>query len=139
MVEITREKLHAYMDDALGEVEMAEVEKALRQSEELRGELERVRDERGRGEHSLGGVWRRQRLTCPTREQLGGYLLRALDPRLAAYIDFHLKTIECPSCLANLDDLRSLQESDGRQARARQKRIFESSRGLLGDSSRPGG
>ena len=81
MPEISRELLQGYLDDALDEEETAQVEKALRDSEALRRHLRLVMQERDRGEHSLGAIWRRERITCPSREQLGSYLLQAL-PRV---------------------------------------------------------
>ena len=54
------------------------------------------------GEHSVGAIWRRQRLSCPPREQLGSYLLGVLDDDVQNYIQFHLQTIGCAFCLANL-------------------------------------
>ena len=79
MNQIPREQLHAYLDDALDDTETAQVEKVLRESEALRRLLRSIMQERDRGEHSIGAVWRRERLSCPTREQLGSYLLQALD------------------------------------------------------------
>src|SRR5437764_2089055 len=71
MSDITREQLHAYLDDALTDAETARVEQALRDSEPLRRSLRQALQERDRGEHSLGAVWRRERLTCPTRSSWG--------------------------------------------------------------------
>src|SRR5437773_5496195 len=82
MTEITRNTLRAYIDDALTDAETARVEHALRDSDTLRDDLRLVMQERDRGDHSVGAVWRRARLTCPAREQLGSYLLEALDPEL---------------------------------------------------------
>src|SRR5947209_17797300 len=110
MSEITREQLHAYLDDALTDAETARVEQALRDSEPLRRALGQAMQERDRGEHSLGAVWRRERLTCPGREQLGSYLLGVLDEGHQDYIDFHLNTVGCAYCNANLADLRALQQ-----------------------------
>src|SRR5215211_2562159 len=59
MSEITREQLHAYLDDALSDAETARVEQALRDSEVLRRSLRQAMQERDRGEHSLGAIWRR--------------------------------------------------------------------------------
>ena len=129
--EITREQLHAYLDDALSETESARVERALRDSEALQGRLRLVMQERDRGEHSLGAIWRRQRLSCPTREQLGSYLLDVLDEELLAYVRFHLETVGCPYCVANLADLKALQQEPADRARQRRQRIFESSAGYL--------
>jgi hypothetical protein len=90
--------------------------------------------ERDRGEHSLGAIWRRSRLTCPSREQLGSYLLQVLDPDLQDYLEFHLRTVGCSYCLANLADLQALQKEPPPKVRERRRRFFESSAGLL-----PGG
>jgi hypothetical protein len=131
MTEITREQLHAYLDDALTDAETARVEQALRDSEALRRALRQAMQERDRGEHSLGAVWRRERLTCPTREQLGSYLLQVLDDKLQDYVDFHLQTVACPYCLANLADLQALQQEHAPTARERRRRFFQSSAGYL--------
>lgn len=131
MSEISREQLHAYLDDALSDAETAKVEQALRNSEPLRRALRQAMQERDRGEHSLGAVWRRERLTCPTREQLGSYLLQVLDDGEQEYIDFHLQAIECPFCVANLADLQALQKESPPQARERRRRFFQSSAGYL--------
>ena len=86
MATINREQLQAYLDDSLNDGETAQVEKALRESEALRRLLRAIMQERDRGEHSIGAIWRRQRLSCPTREQLGNYLLQVLDGEQQAYI-----------------------------------------------------
>ncbi len=114
MTRISRELLHAYLDDA------------------LRQTLRKALAERDRGEHTLGAVWRRERLTCPTREQLGSYLLQVLDEGALDYFQFHLETIGCSFCLANLADLQAQLQESGSQARQRRKRFFETSAGLLG-------
>ena len=66
-------------------------------------------DQEDRGEHTVGAIWRRERVSCPTRDQLGGYLLGAGDDDLLKYVRFHLEVVGCPYCQANLDDLRKLQ------------------------------
>src|SRR5262245_36094757 len=132
MADVTREQLFAYLDDALEDPETARIEKLLRTSADLRSQLSKVRDERDRGEHSLGAVWRRDRLSCLTREQLSGYLHGVLDADFYNYVDFHVKTIACPSCLANLDDLREKQTEQTAQSR-RRKRYFETSARLLNE------
>jgi hypothetical protein len=128
---ITREQLHAYLDDALSDSETARVEQALRDSEALRRSLRQAMQERDRGEHSLGAVWRRERLTCPTREQLGSYLLEVLDDAMQDYVDFHLNAVGCPFCVANLADLRALQQEPAPRAKERRRRFFTSSAGYL--------
>jgi hypothetical protein len=131
MVKITRAQLAGYLDDALGDAETTHIEQALRQSERLRDELRAMMQERDRGEHSLGAVWRRQRLSCSTRDQLGSYLLKVLEPELHDYIHFHLHTIGCSFCQANLADLEARQKEAAPQIKERRRRFFESSAGLL--------
>jgi hypothetical protein len=128
---INREILAAYLDDALGETDIAQVEQALRQSEPLRHQLKQLILERDRGEHSVGAIWRRHRLSCPPREQLGSYLLGVLDDDVQDYIQFHLQTIGCAYCLANLADLQTQQQDADSQVKKRRKRYYQSSAGLL--------
>ena len=129
--------LRDYLADALPPEAQARVEKALRESAELRARLEDVRQNRGEaGLHTLGAIWRRARLTCPTRQQLGSALLDALDPALASYIHFHIEVVECPFCHANLADLKGKAEPASTHVRTRQQRILQSSRHLLGDEGR---
>src|SRR5260221_336294 len=130
MDDISREQLHAYLDDSLSDSETARIEQGLRTSEALRQRLRVVRDEQDRGEHSLGAIWRRERLSCPSREDLNGFLHGIHEADFQAYIDFHLKTIACPTCLANLDDLKEKQAESAKSGRRRRK-IFDSSAGLL--------
>lgn len=131
MTAVSREHLFAYVDDALTENETARLEQALRDSAELRTRLKQVLQERDRGEHSVGAVWRRERLTCPTREQLGSYVLEVLDPPFQVYIEFHLRTVACPFCQANLADLQAQQQEAAPQTKSRRKRYYQSSAGLL--------
>jgi hypothetical protein len=129
---ITDDTLRAYLADALSPEESARVEKALRDSAELRAQLENVRQNRGEGGlHSLGAIWRRSRLTCASRQQLGSLLLDALDPELAEYLTFHIEVVGCPFCQANLADLKSKNEASSVTARGRYARILNSSKHLL--------
>jgi hypothetical protein len=135
MPEITRETLRDYLNDALPDAEMAAVEMALREQPAVQTLFHQVRQEADRGEHSIGAIWRRERLSCPTREQLGGLLLQALDPDLLEYIEFHVRTAGCAYCQANLDDLRRLQAEPTEPRTIRRRRILDSSAGLLRDVS----
>jgi hypothetical protein len=129
--------LRDYLADALPAEDMARVEKALRDSAELRARLEDVRQDRGDPNlHTLGAIWRRSRLTCPSRQQLGSFLLDALDPELASYLQFHLDVIECPFCQANLADLKARTAQATTATRNRHNRILRSSQHLLGDEGR---
>ena len=113
----------------MSDAETARLEQQLRTDEALRNRLREALQERDRGDHSLGAVWRRERLTCPSREQLGSFLLEVLDPEHQDYVDFHLKVIGCPFCTANLADIQEHQAAG--QSQQRRKRYFHSSAGLL--------
>jgi hypothetical protein len=131
--------LREYLADALVPEESARVEKALRDSAELRARLEDVRQNRADGQlHTLGAIWHRSRLTCPSRQQLGSFLLDALDPELASYLKFHLEVIQCPFCQANLADLKvqSRAAAAAKASKTRQHRILQSSQHLLGEDKR---
>jgi hypothetical protein len=131
MNKITREQLDAYLDDALSDTEAARVEQALRNDKTLRDQLTALMRQRDRGEHSIGAVWRRHRLSCPSRERLGSYRLGVLDEAEIDYLEFHLKVIGCSYCLANMDDILAEMEEDPPVAEERRRRFFESSAGFL--------
>ncbi len=131
MTKITREILASYLDDALSDRQTADVEQELRKSDTLRQQLRLLAQERDRGEHSVGAIWRRHRLSCPGREQLGSFMLGVLGDDEQGYIEFHLKTIGCAFCQANLTDLQDQQKEAANQTHKRRKRYFQSSAGLL--------
>jgi len=54
-----------------------------------------------------------------------------VDSDLQSYLDFHLQTIGCAFCLANLADLEALQQEPPGKAQKRRRKFFESSAGLL--------
>lgn len=128
---ITREMIRDYLNDALPDAELTAVEKAVRESKALQEVARSVREEIDRGEHSVGAVWRRERLSCPPREQLGGFLLQALDPDLLDYVEFHVKVVGCPYCQANLEDLARRQAEASGPVKKRRQRIIQSSAGVL--------
>ena len=130
--------LRNYLADALPPEELARVEKALRDSAQLRSQLEDVRNNREDFQiHTLGAIWHRSRLTCPSRQQLGSYLLDALAPELAGYIKFHIEVVECLYCRANLIDLERRQAGHSTpSAKARETRFLEATREFLGEDGR---
>lgn len=124
--------LEAYLDESLAPEKMAEIEEQVRADPELQQELIAINGRRDAGVHSLGEIWRRHRLSCPTREQLGSYLLGILGREAGDYVRFHLETVECRYCLANIEDLRwqqSAQDAEGKASR--RARYFQSSAGYL--------
>jgi hypothetical protein len=128
----TTAELEAFLDESLPIEQMAAIERALRDSDELQQRLTEINGRRDAGVHSLGEIWRRHRLSCPTRDQLGSYLLGVLPGELADYVKFHLETIGCRYCTASLEDLRREQSAaDAEPARERRQRYFQSSVGHL--------
>lgn len=126
----TDQQLAAYLDEMLPAEQMAAVEKALRRSESLRHRLSGLTRRRDSGLHSVGEIWRRERLSCPPRQQLGSFLLGTLEPGLAKYVEFHIGTVGCRVCAANLHDLE--QQADAQPATTtRRRKFFQSSAGLL--------
>ncbi len=128
--EFTNTALEAYLDEDLPPAEMARIEKAARDDPRLSERLADINRRRNAGVHTLGEIWRRNRLTCARREQLGGFLLGTLDKQTTAYMKFHLEVIECRVCQANLDDLKTRRKQSDESVH-RQKRYFESSVGYL--------
>ncbi|HLJ10401.1 MAG TPA: hypothetical protein VKU82_04395 [Planctomycetaceae bacterium] len=127
--DFTDAELLAYLDEALPVERMTAVEAVLRQSAELRTRAAELRQERDARGHSVGEIWRRSRLSCPPRNQLGSYLLGALPAEHAQYIRFHLETIGCRYCAANLDDLRQSAHAAPAETAQRRQKFFQSSAG----------
>jgi hypothetical protein len=122
--------LEAYLEESLTAAEMSELEGILRTDATLLAQLASIIARRDAGVHTLGEIWRRHRVSCPSREQLGSYLLGVLEEDSSAYVAFHLETIGCRYCEANLDDLRQRQDESADVARRRQ-RYYQSSAGYL--------
>jgi len=131
MPRITQSDLQAYLDEALPPDEMAAVEAELRSRPDLLRQLAAINGRRDAGVHSVGEIWRRQRLSCPPRQQLGSHLLGALDEGHAAYIDFHLNVVGCRYCQANLEDLRRQQDETAETVKTRRTKYFQSTAGHL--------
>jgi RNA polymerase sigma factor (sigma-70 family) len=83
-------------------------------------------------ENLLTDLWEHRRFSCPKRNTIGAYMLGTLEPDWHQYVDFHLNTLGCRFCRANLDDLQS--QSHQTRQEAFQARIMESTVGFL---SRP--
>lgn len=127
----TDDEIIAFLDEMLPAERMTEFETALRDSEELQQRFSAVTRKRDQGAHTVGEVWRRRRLSCPTRAELGSFLLGTLEETRHGYVDFHLRTIGCRFCLANLGDLEG-EFSQAEDVPQRRRRFFESSAGYLG-------
>jgi hypothetical protein len=131
-VEFSNSELEAFLDELLPVERMTAIEEALRASEALQKRLAAINGRRDAGVHSLGEIWRRHRLSCPTREQLGSYLLGVLPRDAADYSKFHLETIGCRYCTASITDLKARQSAaEAEIAERRRHKYFQSSAGYL--------
>ena len=128
---IRQSDLEAYLDEALPPEEMARIEKALRRDSALARQLATINARRDAGVHSLGEIWRRHRITCPSREQLGSYLLGVLPEEATDYLSFHVEVIGCRYCKANLADLQKQQAETPEVVETRRRKYFQSSAGYL--------
>jgi hypothetical protein len=125
-------ELEAYLDESLPGERMAAIEESLRGDEALQKRLAAINGRRDAGVHSLGEIWRRHRLSCPTREQLGSYLLGVLPRDHAEYLKFHIESVQCRYCEASLGDLKDQQStSDAEVVERRRSKYFQSSAGYL--------
>lgn len=84
-------------------------------------------------EATIARVWRSRRLSCLKRSTIGSYLLGVLEDPWLSYTVFHLNTIECLMCRANLTDLSA--ESERLAQHDLSERLFQSSVGFLSHHS----
>ncbi|MEX0819842.1 MAG: hypothetical protein WD070_09610 [Pirellulaceae bacterium] len=129
--EFTELELEAYLDEALSADEMAAVESELRANPNLGQRLAMLNGRRDAGMHTIGEIWRRHRVSCPSREQLGSYLLEALEQAQMDYYRFHIEELGCRLCHANLHDLRMQQDETSEMTATRRTKYFQSSAGYL--------
>ena len=125
------QQLQAYLDEELASELMAAIESRLRDDDSLRERLVTLVGRREAGVHSLGEIWRRNRLSCLNRQQLGAFLLGAIDEELASYIRFHLEQVKCRVCQANIDDLERQRTEQEAATQTRRRRYFQTSAGYL--------
>jgi hypothetical protein len=137
MLNYSDEELVAYLEESLPLDKAADLEKRLRNPEDVESKtlLDRLQQlifSRDSGTHTIGEIWKRHRLSCPTREDLGRYILEAMSDDEATYIKIHIEVIECEVCRSNLDDLlRSASQPDQAATKDRRRRYFQSSVGRL--------
>ncbi|MEN6495778.1 MAG: hypothetical protein ABFD16_15970 [Thermoguttaceae bacterium] len=124
-------ELEAYLDEALPAEEMTRIEQALCRDGRLVEQLVTINSRRDRGLHSLGEIWRRHRLSCPSRQQLGCHLMGTLSKEEREYIVFHVDVIGCRYCQANLLDLQKQQAEAREVVESRRRKYFQSSAGYL--------
>jgi hypothetical protein len=127
----TTAELEAFLSESLPPAIMAAIEQALRGDKELTRRLAAIHARQLAGVVSVGEIWRRERLTCASRDQLGSYLLGTLDDAAAAYLKLHIEVVGCRYCQANLADLQNQQAEQPAAAETRRRKYFQSSVGRL--------
>jgi hypothetical protein len=131
----TDAELLAYLDEALPSETMAEIERWLRGDAAGLARLSDASARRDAGIHSLGEIWRRHHLSCPSRQQWGSYLLGGLPMAEAEFCRFHLEKSGCRRCQANLADLERQQTREPAVTASRRQKYFQSSAGRLPSGS----
>ena len=125
----TDEELLSYADERLPVERAAELERLLRESTKLVSRLAELLRDNYIGDRSLGAIWRRGRWSCPPRAVWAAFVEGRLGDGLSQYLRFHVETIGCRICQANLADLRQTEDTSGFEGRVR--KIFQSSAGRL--------
>lgn len=127
MARFTDEELLAYADESMAVDRSTQIEQALRNDAGLMETFALLLSERDQGSHSIGDIWRRMRLSCPPRAVWGAFVEGRLGDRLSQYLRFHVETVGCRICAANLADLERPDSKSS--AERRTQKIFQSSAG----------
>jgi RNA polymerase sigma-70 factor (ECF subfamily) len=77
----------------------------------------------------IAQVWQEYRPSCPKRNTIGAYHLGTLEPEWKDYIGFHLHTLGCQFCLANLKDIE--EQNKQKDSSKLCLKIMESTVGFL--------
>jgi hypothetical protein len=128
---LTDAELEAFLDEALPADVMSRLEQSLREDKSLLDRLAAVSSDRDSGVHSLAAIWRTNRITCPSRQELGNYLLGVLTDEQSDFIKFHVDKSGCRVCQANLNDLQAQQSEAATIKESRRRKYFQSSAGSL--------
>lgn len=125
----TDAELLAFLSEELAPERSSLLETKLREDDGLRQRLINVRGQQMAGVHTIGAIWRRLRLSCPSRELLQQHLMGLLDEPADQTVRFHLQQVGCRYCQANLDDLN--EQMSGANRETRRTRWFQTSAGHL--------
>ena len=106
---------------------MAAIEEAMRSDPEMGHQLVAIHGRRDAGVHTLGEIWRRHRLTCPSREKLTLYLDNKISGDEAKYIKFHLEVVHCRLCVASFEDIKISRGANDEEIESRHKRFLDRS------------
>ncbi len=127
----SEQELLNWLDERLPADQMAALETQLRVDSQLRRQVSLLMQIRDQGGHSAGEIWQRAGLSCPDRTILRQFLQQTINPDYSEYIRFHLTTVGCRNCQANLVDLQA-NDNDASNIQRRQ-RLHQVSSQLLPD------
>ena len=99
----SREYIHAYIDGALSPEEADAFTSMAYGDSELRGKIRTVQTEFDYHNHTVGSLWRRNQLTCPSDQEIVDYQrgeLAIIYPKIADHLQFHLNSIRCIYCIS---------------------------------------
>lgn len=130
VTEFSDDELLAFLDEQLPVERASVLERSMRDSPDLQQRMAAIIRRRDQGGHTVGEIWRRNRLSCPTQSTLGSYLLGVLEDKLSQYVEFHLEAIGCRLCNAVIEELKESQQPKAANE-TRRTRYFESSAGML--------
>jgi hypothetical protein len=125
----TDEELLAYADESLPSETCVTIEQSLRDDSSLAQRLKTLLSNRDNEGKSVGDIWRQHRLSCAPRAVLAAYIDNRLGDGLSRHLQFHLESIGCRECSANLEDLR--RRAPLTETERRTSKIFQSSAGQL--------
>jgi hypothetical protein len=131
--DFTDEELRAYLDEALPASRAALVEQTLPRDTELQARCQQVARNRDQGAASLGEIWRRHGLSCPSTTVLQSYRAGSLGDGFARVVQQHVEVVGCPRCTATLSEL----EVNPAAGRSRVEKIFATSVGRLSELDAP--
>ena len=126
--QVSDAELLGYADELLPISRASEIEGWLREDAGLRKRAARLLKDRDDGVHSFADIWRRHRVSCPSRTVLGGLLLGTLTEEIRRSIDIHVNECGCRYCRAEIEDLVNARSD--RATEARRRKFFESSLGI---------
>lgn len=122
-VDFTDAQLSAYLEERLGLAESTALEQALRESPPLLQRLKEQLRDLDRRQHGVTDIWQNRRVSCPPRSTWQAYRDGQIHGGLESYLTFHLTEFGCRYCQANLDDLKTRDDS----APSRVQKIFATS------------
>jgi len=112
----SREYIHAHIDGALSQEETDAFDLEAQVNSELRGQIRAVQSEFDYHNHTVGSLWRRNQLTCPSDQDIADYLrggLAIINPEIADYVQFHLTSIRCIYCISTAAELKQSAAKGG--------------------------